>query len=157
MKLEDVVDCLAKRAKSREVCLDAHGCCHFCVNENLDLWLESTLRPDEFMLYAPVCDVPQQREADLLRTAMEANLFQKDTGKGVLGFSPDERVILLSQRFYEPTLDEAAFFDELRSFVTYLKYWMQRLEDSSFAFSQVSDLSRHLRGLKSEAINVYLG
>jgi len=129
--------------------LDESGVCRLLINDSCVVSLEQSLDGQGFYLYATVGSIPLGQEKKFGMMALTGNLFGKETGKSSLGFAADSRSLVLFRYFDADTTDTHTFTQKLETFMQYLTYWMNKIEETAISGLQEVSLEKHIYDLQA--------
>lgn len=128
MKLEDILIEHGERKKIGKLELNSKGVCHLSINHELVVSIEKSLDGKGFYLYAVVDILSPTNLNEVAVTALIGNLFCRETGKGNLGYDPRTHSLVLFVYFEEEQTDYFTYYHGLENFISYLHYWIEKIE-----------------------------
>lgn len=127
---------------------DETGLCTFQVEKKFLVCLEPN-NLGSFFLFAPITSVTADNEARVMKTALAANLFGKDTGLASFAYDPNSKVLILCQRFDEEYLTFAFYEKQFSEFMRYMKFWVEEIHrDHEHVVKSISSLGDARQGIK---------
>jgi hypothetical protein len=115
---------------SKPLTLDDLDVCHLLVNDTTRVTFELDQEQKYFYLYTIIGIIPEDKTELVLKDAMQANLFGKETGFATLGFDPETRAMVLFERFSDQESTYETFKEHLGMFITLVERWIKRLEQN---------------------------
>lgn len=127
MKLEPLIYEFSMRRTNIEFFAPDSQGRHSALVENTHLiHFETSNSKAGFFLYAGIIKVPKDQEHRIFKSALEGNLFHKETGDASIGYHEESQWLILQKFFEETNFVYSLFEENFDSFLKYLIHWKKK-------------------------------
>lgn len=101
----------------------------FLINNEYKVYIEYSDKDKAFVVYAAVCDIPNETQVDIYEDILKANYFGTDTGKSTLSIDKNTDKIVLFRWFNDVETRYSDFVPCFSSFIGHLSHWKEKIEN----------------------------